>query len=214
MKLNLGCGENVPSGWVNVDYSLGARLTKIPFFGAVNRKIKLFNIDWDERIVLHDLRRPFPWAEASADVVYSSHTLEHLRKEEGRAFLAECHRVLRPAGIIRIVVPDLEALVRAYTEGRTPADDFVSGLGVLYDTSMNPLKTRLYPLIQFPHKCMYDTRRLLQILSELGFEAAPREAFDSDIDDIEQIEIASRTEGAVIVEGRKRQLIELESRTS
>jgi len=31
MKLNLGCGNQVVEGWVNVDYALGARFAKIPF---------------------------------------------------------------------------------------------------------------------------------------------------------------------------------------
>ena len=40
---------------------------------------------------------------------------------EGRRFLCECHRVLKRHGIIRIVVPDLSALVSAYVEGNIKA---------------------------------------------------------------------------------------------
>lgn len=107
MKLNLGCGDHVIEGWTNVDYALDARLNRLPLFRVVNRKLRIFSTDWDKRIVLHDLTKRFPWPDSSVDVVYSAHALEHFTKEHGRAFLAECYRVLRPRGIIRIVVPDL-----------------------------------------------------------------------------------------------------------
>ena len=37
------------------------------------------------------------------DVVFSSHVLEHFEKADARAFLAECYRVLKPGGVLRIV---------------------------------------------------------------------------------------------------------------
>jgi ubiquinone/menaquinone biosynthesis C-methylase UbiE len=203
MKLNLGCGSQVPDGWVNVDYALGARLMKIPLFRMLNKKIKLFNLDWNEKIYLHDLTKKFPWNDSSIDIVYSSHTLEHFSKNDGQSFLAECYRVLRKDGVIRIVVPDLRHIVIEYIEARIYADDFVEAVGVLYENSNNKLKNKLLPFLQFPHKCMYDNSRLLKILSEIGFQAASRSAFDSNIEDIRLVELESRTKNAVIVEGRK-----------
>jgi len=204
MKLNLGCGSQVTDGWINVDYAPGARFAKIPFFRALNKKLRLFHLDWNEKIYLHDLTKRFPWSDSTIDVVYSSHTLEHLSREDGRTFLAQCHRVLRKNGIIRIVVPDLRHSVVEYIEGRIRADDFVEKLGVLYENSNNVLKKHLAPFIQFPHKCMYDSARLLEILSEIGFEASNRDAFDSAISDLRLVELEERTEHAVVVEGRKR----------
>lgn len=204
MKLNLGCGSRVVAGWINVDYALGARIMKIPFARRGNRKLKFFNLDWDKNIYIHDLTKRLPWADSTASVVYSSHTLEHFDKEDGRRFIEECHRVLCANGVIRIVVPDLRHIIDEYIEGRTPADDFIEQLGVLYGKSNNALKNRFYPLIQFPHKCMYDAARLLAILNETGFEAISKAAFDSDIGEIGMIELEERTNNAIIVEGRKR----------
>ena len=206
MKLNLGCGDRVIEGWTNVDYALGARLSRVPLFRAVNRRLGIFSVDWDKRIVLHDLTTRFPWPDSSVEVVYSSHTLEHFTKEHGRAFLAECYRVLRPRGIIRIVVPDLRVSVEDYLEGRVRADDFVRTLDVLPIHAASASKNRLARFTQLAHthKCMYDTKRLLEILDEVGFTATGRGAFDSDIDDICAIERESRTRNAVVVEGRKR----------
>ncbi len=204
MKLNLGCGSQVLNGWVNVDYALGARFTKIPFFRTLNRKIKLFNLDWNDKIYLHNLTKKFPWPDSSVDVVYSSHTLEHMSKEDGRKFLEECHRVLISNGIIRIVVPDLQHNVNEYINGNVNAEDFVKDLGVLYKHSGGSIKKQLVPFLQFPHKCMYDRQRLLAILQEIGFNASARKAFDSEIENIHTLELESRTVNAVIVEGRKK----------
>jgi predicted SAM-dependent methyltransferase len=203
MKLNLGCGSQMPDGWVNVDYALGARFAKIPFFRATNRRLGLFDLDWDERIRLHDLTKTFPWEDASVEVIYSSHMLEHLPREDGRRFLEQCHRVLRVGGIIRLVVPDLRHAVGEYVEGGVPADEFLQTLGVLYEHRGGRLKRRLSPFVQFPHKCMYDCSRLLELLQEIGFQTSARGAFDSDIDDIASVELEDRTKHAVIVEGRK-----------
>jgi predicted SAM-dependent methyltransferase len=204
IKLNLGCGNHTPEGWVNIDYAFGARLAKIPFFRTINKKIGLFQMDWDDRIKIHDLRRTFPFGDGSVDVVYTSHTLEHFSKQEGERFLKECHRVLRPGGIIRVVVPDLEPIISGYTSGKTSADMFLDKLYVVCDTSgMGFLKRLLANQITFPHKCMYDTRAMLSRLRDIGFQAESRAAFGSDIPDIRQIESEGRTKDAVIVEGKR-----------
>jgi SAM-dependent methyltransferase len=204
VKVNLGCGSHVPDGWVNVDYALGAKLAKVPLFGVVNRRLHLVRLDWDRRILVHDLRKRFPWDDASVDVVYSSHLLEHLSREEGRRFLGECHRVLRAGGILRLVVPDLWKIVHAYTDGRILADGFVEELEVLSERSGRGVRGHLAPLFQFPHKCMYDGPRLLGLLDEMGFEASARRPFDSDIGDIADVEVEESATDAVVVEGRKR----------
>lgn len=204
MKLNLRCGAQAPSGWINVDYALGARLMKIPFFRAFNRKIKLVYPDWDNKIYLHDLTKKFPWPDSSVDVIYNSHVLEHFSKDDGQKFLAECHRVLRKNGIIRVVVPDFQHIVSEYIEGRIHSDNFIQSLGVLYGNKKNKLLEILSPLFEFPHKCLYDNSRLIYILNEIGFNVSAKFAFDSNIDDISMIELESRTRYAVIVEGYKR----------
>lgn len=67
-------------------------------------------------VIRHDLRRGLPFPDASFDAAYGSHVLEHLQPEAAARLLRECHRVLKPGGIARIVVPDLEAIARLYLE--------------------------------------------------------------------------------------------------
>ncbi len=210
MKLNIGCGSVHPNGWMNVDYSLGARFTRIPFYDFINRRMKLFDLDpdgnprqWDG-VRIHNLQKRFPWADESVDVVYASHILEHFSKEEGLLLLKECRRVLKKGGIIRIVVPDLKVLVDRYRDGVLRADDFVESLGVLYLSRNSAIKDFLSVFMQYPHKCMYDTPTLLAVLDSHGFEAKSKDPFESSIEGIRDIELEGRTEDAVIVEGTKK----------
>src|SRR5205823_4694013 len=55
-----------------------------------------------------------PFENETFDVVYHSHMLEHLERKEAMVFLQECLRVLRPEGVLRVVVPDLEQIVIEY----------------------------------------------------------------------------------------------------
>ena len=203
MKLNLGCGTEVVDGWVNVDYSIGSRLGKLPVVGAITRNLKLFNVDWDTSIYLHNLTKRFPWGDGEVDIVYSSHTLEHLSRKDGKFFIAECHRVLKNNGVIRILVPDLKKLVQEYMEGAIQAPEFLERLGVLYSVYNNPVKNILSPFIGFPHKCMYDEESLLGLMTDTGFTAAIKGGFESAIPDIHGIELSSRVAESVIVEGVK-----------
>lgn len=46
--------------------------------------------------------------------MYHSAVLEHLRPSDAAAFTAECYRVLRPGGIVRVGVPDLQRICEVY----------------------------------------------------------------------------------------------------
>jgi predicted SAM-dependent methyltransferase len=200
MKLNLGCGRQVVDGWTNVDYSLGARLTKIPGFKALNRIFRFVNIDWDEQIYLHNLTKPFPWRDKSVDVIYSSHTLEHFTKGQGLLFLKECYRCLREGGIIRILVPDLKWYVSEYMGGNILATDFLWEIDVVNE-EVGMFKKMF---VAFPHQCMYDSKALMDIMNDIGFkQVGSRVAFESQIPDIALIELDGRTGHAVVVEAIK-----------
>jgi predicted SAM-dependent methyltransferase len=71
-------------------------------------------IPWDSTIFIHDIRKSLPFPDGSAAAIYASHVLEHLYFEEGRQLIRESFRVLSGGGLLRIVVPDLNAIVREY----------------------------------------------------------------------------------------------------
>lgn len=96
-KINLGCGTTFvkSEGWINFDYT--------PTNATVQQA---------------DLLAPLQLESGSVAVVYSSHFLEHVPRLLVPALLAECFRVLRPGGVIRLVLPDLEEMCREYLSRR------------------------------------------------------------------------------------------------
>jgi len=79
--LNLGCGEQILFGCINVDLT--------PYKGV------------DEIV---DLTAPhWHWKDNSIDGIYANHIIEHLT--DPKQFILECHRILKSSGFLRIKVP-------------------------------------------------------------------------------------------------------------
>ena len=205
IKLHLGCGTVVVDGWINVDYSLGARLSKIPTFRYFNKKLKLFNVEWQENIFLHDLTKKLPWKDNSVDYIYCSHTLEHFTKDNGRYLLSEIYRVLKRGGLARIIVPDLGIIIDRFNKKEIMAEDLVNCLEVFEQETKTTSKIKkiFNKLYQFPHRCMYTEDRLIHIMSEIKFLVTPKKYLESNIESIEEIETEERTKNAIVVEGIK-----------
>ena len=118
--LNLGCGTKTSDSEdiVNIDWSILLRLRKknLMRFSKIflgENRIKKFE-ELPNNILVHDLRKGIPFKECSIDAVYSSHVLEHIDRQDAPRFLKEIFRVLKPHGIIRIVVPNLHYLCTEY----------------------------------------------------------------------------------------------------
>lgn len=80
-KLNLGCGQDIKKGYVNMDY------------------VKQPGVD-----IAHDLEKfPWPIKPNTFDEVYCSHVLEHF--SDLQRALKEIERILKPKGRIIIRVP-------------------------------------------------------------------------------------------------------------
>ena len=56
--------------------------------------------------VLHDLREPIPLPDASVDRVHTEDFLHYLTRPDMEKMLAECHRLLKPGGRLRVSLPD------------------------------------------------------------------------------------------------------------
>ena len=57
---------------------------------------------------------PLPFKDNTIKGVYSSHCLEHLTADEVVKILQEAHRVIKPGGIIRITLPNMDKMFDAY----------------------------------------------------------------------------------------------------
>jgi len=219
--LHLGCGLKCPEEWINVDGSRNAWLAQHP---VIKRLVTAFHlaprsqtdIPWPTNVVVSDLRKTLPFASGSFDAVFSSHLVEHLHRDEARALLKEAHRVLKPGGICRTLVPDLMHQVRQYldasaaprNETKDPARELVDIMHLRSDQA--PRRNSLYRFFVAStdfhiHKWMYDAPSLARLMTEAGFvDCVPRKYLESTIPFLDKVEKADRADGGAIVEGIKR----------
>lgn len=94
--INLACGPVFidSSDWANFDFVAAPGVQKENLLGRL------------------------PLLNNAAQLVYSSHFLEHIPKPQVERFLRECLRVLQPGGVLRLVLPDLENMARTYLQLR------------------------------------------------------------------------------------------------
>lgn len=70
----------------------------------------------NDQVISHNLLQGIPFPDDTFDGVYHSDLLEHFSRGDGERLMRECFPVLRPGGIVRVVVPDLEQICRAYLD--------------------------------------------------------------------------------------------------
>jgi SAM-dependent methyltransferase len=109
--------------------------------------------------------------------------VEHFSPGEMEQFLAKCARVLRPGGILRLAVPDLEAEVEGYrasrAAGRTDAADELNRL--FYNApgtdGANLVHRLAITVLHRPHSWMYDFDSMATRMQDAGFTDVTRFAY-------------------------------------
>jgi len=94
VKIHVGCGGNILEGFDNTDFD----------------KV--------------DITKPLPWGDNIADLIFAEHVVEHINIQQALGFFSECYRVLKPGGILRVCVPQLNRI-----NDRGHARDLILGHG-------------------------------------------------------------------------------------
>lgn len=151
-KLHLGCGTRLNSEWLNVDGNGGPDV----------------DLHWD-------LRVPLPLASESCRLIYSEHVLEHLVRDDADKLLAECYRLLKPGGKLRLGVPDAELYLQAYVEGRTDFFKDLGHLGGAVKELTNPIDV-INQMFRMggAHQFAWDFAALSAALRDAGFRDIQR----------------------------------------
>jgi len=92
--LNLGGGKWYYPKWENVDFYQSGVFVD-------------YKIDFREK-------KSLPFSDNCVNAIFTSHVLEHLDDESLIFLLKECYRILKPKGILRISVPDMDKAMEAY----------------------------------------------------------------------------------------------------
>lgn len=102
---------------------------------------------------------PLDFADETFDLVYSSHVLEHFKRQDTQKVVKEWVRVLKPGGVIRLSVPSIDRLIEIYTAAGGDLDSIIGPLmgGQTYEQNY--------------HYNAFNTKNLTQYLLDAGCEA-------------------------------------------
>jgi SAM-dependent methyltransferase len=149
---------------------------------------------WPPGIVFHDIRKPLPYAAGSAEAIYSAHMLEHLYFDEAKKALVEFRRLLSPAGVLRLALPDSELLARVFlrdsgARGADAALEFNTGLNA-HPLSRPPARRRLSDRLGASIHRWQPTHALVtKMLLDAGFGGVTECTFLSgDLPDLATVE--------------------------
>ena len=198
-RLNLGGGLSAFQGWINVDIARYAALKTLPrpmLRLLYARSAWKHSMDFDTyhrilasgEFIRHNLTRGIPFDDDTIDYIYASHFLDSLTRSDGVRLLEEAARVLRPGGMIRLSVSDLERNIELYLSG-----DREAALQRLYPQSLSRANLRYW---------MYDFATLHSALLAAGFADIERRTFQCGaVPDAELLD--NRPEESLFVEARK-----------
>ena len=133
IKLHLGCGKRYMEGWIHVDI-----------------------INYDHVDIVTEIEHLSSIDSNSVDEIYVSHTLEHIGRRQFYSALNRWYECLKSGGILRVAVPDFEAVVNRYqVEG-----NLEELLGMLVGGQRNEYDH---------HKMVFDFKLLSNAMKDIGF---------------------------------------------
>ncbi|MGI8960851.1 MAG: class I SAM-dependent methyltransferase [Bryobacteraceae bacterium] len=163
LYVNVACGPHVAEGMLNIDL--------FPAAPSV--------LAWDCRWTL-------PVSDGGAAGIRIEQFVEHLEtREELPSLLRDCHRALKPNGVLRIIVPDAERYLQAYCRGD------LEGFRELNVSDPWPadLPTRMdfinHVFHQWhEHRWAYDFETLAHRVRSAGFDRVEKKCFRQSIDPV------------------------------
>jgi len=199
-----GCGWSAPQGWRNFDSSPTLRFERLPIIGRLYTKNET---RFPENVEYGDIVKGLPVAPRSCIGVYCSHVLEHLALEDFRTALLNTRKILRPMGVFRLVVPDLEYSARKYVVNisNTAAPEFIRDTCLGHESRARGVKGLASAWLgNSQHLWMWDYRSIELELADAGFVGVRRATFGDSSDPMFQtIEKEERWQNCLGVECHK-----------
>jgi hypothetical protein len=188
MNVQYGCGKCAPLSWINFDISPTLRLEKLPIFGAL-----FIRKDWGaypKNVKVGDIVKGLPSIhKGTVQNIYCSHVLEHLCFKDMQKALVNTYKMLKPGGVFRMVVPDMELIVQEYIEDKANCKrDACHHLikKTLMGVEKNPvsfIEKVTSKLGNSKHFWNYDYDSLAYELEKVGFTKIRRASFSDALDE-------------------------------
>jgi glycosyltransferase involved in cell wall biosynthesis/predicted SAM-dependent methyltransferase len=110
-----------------------------------------------------DASKKLPFQDCTVDFLIASHFLEHITRSEGKNFLLECFRIMKPGGVIRITIPDTKKITGTYSHIQ---EVFNENVGV---KNAEDEAEALWNFLTAGHKTAYDAPAMIKKLQTAGF---------------------------------------------
>jgi predicted SAM-dependent methyltransferase len=175
-RLNWGCGAAGEPGWVNSDQKDGP------------------GID-----ISADIRAGLPLESDSFDYIVSIHALPELPYPDLVPALEELRRVLKPGGVLRLSLPDLEKGFSAYLRG--DRDYFL-----IPDEEVTSIGAKLVVQLTWYgySRCLFTHDFIEELLGKAGFSAVNRCAYQqTNSRHVGIVELDNREQESLFVEAVK-----------
>jgi SAM-dependent methyltransferase len=199
LYVQYGSGFCAPADWVNFDASPTLWFERLPLIGRlVTKNVNRF----PPGCRYGDIVKSLPIAAGTADAVYASHVLEHLTREDFRIALRNTFSLLKPGGVFRLIVPDLqwratEYVARVEAGEQDANSNFLSScfLG-LEEKPRGLLRAAIALFGNSRHLWMWDEPSMRLALTEAGFAQIRRAAFGDNPDPMfARVEAKDRFDG-------------------
>ena len=168
IKINLGSGHWKLQDWVNVDIDLASK----PDVGA-------------------NLSGGLPFSSGVAHLMHTEDFIDQLKIEQAAEFLHECHRILAPGGVLRVLTPDMQKLTHLYLNDPEQLKKmwrrFV-GVPPVLETAGEIFNMGM----RFAgHTFLYDEETFKALSTRCGFEARRVEYQQSEIAELCDLDLRS-----------------------
>ncbi len=162
LSVNIGSGGKGREGWINVEL-----------------------MPMRDTTLCLDIRRPLPFADGSVARILAEHILEHIDfRHDVPNVLADWRRVLRPRGVVRIIVPHAGRFLDAYASNdKARWKDLDWDLDALPNDIHTPMHIVNHIFHQSgEHLFGYDFDTLAWALRRAGFESIEQASYGCSCD--------------------------------
>lgn len=149
--LDVGCGPNIHKNFVNLEY------------------------DWTPGIdVCWDItKKPYPFPDNRFAGIYSEHCFEHIPLQSFGENMKEFYRILKPNGVLRIIVPDGELYLDIYQRKKNGEN-----VQMPYEENYISPMARINGIFRnHGHQFIYDFDTMQKILEKTGFREIKKCSF-------------------------------------